>query len=98
MANFRFSGDTAFIGGDLTVQSGAALQNFLRTLLANQGALAVDLRGVEMWDSSAIQLFLSWIRSRHDEPVVWRNMPHEMINDIQIMGLAKFFSGATNER
>ncbi|HOW52682.1 MAG TPA: STAS domain-containing protein [bacterium] len=98
MANFRLSGDTAFIGGDLTVNSGAAIQTFLRNLQVRQNDLTIDLRGAEVWDSATIQLFLSWIRSRQGGAVVWRNMPRDMAGDLRIMGLAKLFNGATHEQ
>lgn len=98
MANFRLSGDTAFIGGDLTVNAGAPLQTFLRNLLSARTSVTVDLRGAEVWDSSTFQLFLSWLKSRSEGTVVWRNMPRDMAGDLRIMGLAKLFNGATNEQ
>lgn len=99
MANFRLSGDTAFIGGDLTVNAGAPLQTFLRNLLASgRRDLTVDLRGAEVWDSSTIQLFLSWLKSRSEGTVMWRNMPRDLAGDLRIMGLAKLFNGAINEQ
>ncbi len=98
MANFRLSGNTAFIGGDLTVNSGAPLQTFLRNLLAGRTDITIDLRGAEVWDSSTIQMFLSWLKSRSEGTVIWRNMPRDMAGDLRIMGLAKLFNGATNEQ
>ncbi len=99
MANFRLSGDTAFIGGDLTVNAGSALQTFLRNLLsATRTKVTIDLRGADVWDSSTVQLFLSWMKSRSEGTVTWRNMPRDMVGDLRIMGLAKLFNGATNEQ
>ncbi len=95
MANFRLSGDKAFLGGDLTVSSATALKNFLLAISsARRKEIVMDLRGVETWDSSAFQLFLSWMRSNRDMTVVWRNLPPDFIEDLRITGLANFFNGA----
>lgn len=97
MANFRLSGDKAFIGGDLTVGSAAALKNFLVTLSsARRTEIVVDLRGLEMWDSSALQLFLAWMRGNPGMAVTWRNMPPDFAEDLRITGLANLFNGASH--
>ena len=99
MANFRLSGDKAFIGGDLTVGSAHALKNFLLTLSTTQRReISIDLRGVEAWDSSTIQLFLSWMKSRSDGAVTWRNVPRDLAADLRITGLAKLFNGVSHEQ
>ncbi len=97
MANFRLSGDKAFIGGDLTVGSATALKNFLLTLSsARRKEIVIDLRGIETWDSSALQLFLAWMKGNPDMTVAWRNMPSEFIEDLRITGLANFFNGVSH--
>jgi len=99
MANFRLSGDKAFIGGDLTVGSAAALKNFLLTVSRTpRREVSVDLRGVENWDSAAIQIFLSWMKGSKDTAIVWRNMPPDLVEDLRVTGLANLFSGVPHEQ
>lgn len=99
MANFRLSGNKAFIGGDLTVGSAGALKNFLLTLShTKHKEIIVDLNGIERWDSSAIQLFVSWLKGNPSLPVTWRNMPPDLVADIRLIGLAKLFNEVSHEQ
>jgi|GEM_PF-803682 len=99
MANFRLSGNKAFIGGDITVGSAAALKNFLLTLShTKHKEIVVDLRGLERWDSSAIQLFVSWVKGIPSLTITWRNVPPDFAADLRLIGLAKLFNGVSHEQ
>lgn len=97
MANFKVDGNNIFLGGDISVNSGESLLNFFRNISIAGELIIIDLKSIETWDSSAIQVFLSWMKSLGDRRIKWKNMPEGMKNDVKIMGLAKLFNGVAND-
>jgi len=98
MANFKIEGGNIQIGGDITLICGEALLNFLRNTNHSLDTMNVDLKSVSRWDSSAVQLFVSWLKTlRGSTQVSWRNVPEEMAEDIRLMGLSNLFNGVNDE-
>jgi len=92
MANFKIDGTHIHIGGDISISEGESLYTFLKDLPFFKKEVTVDMKRVEMWDTSSIQTFISWMKST-EMTVIWKNIPEEMVHDLKIMGLSSLFKG-----
>ncbi|HNW81899.1 MAG TPA: STAS domain-containing protein [bacterium] len=92
MASFKIDGKTVFISGDLSINEGESLYNFLRDFPFSSEDVNVDLNRVSSWDTSSLQTFISWMKSTQMK-IVWKNIPEEFMNDLKLSGLSGYFKG-----
>lgn len=92
MANFKIDGTKIHISGDISINDGESLFNFLKNLPFFKEEITVDLKRAETWDTSSVQTFVSWMKSS-EMLIKWKNMPVEMTEDIKLMGLSSLFKG-----
>jgi len=90
MANYKIDGSTIHISGDISINDGESLYNFLKELPFSSKKVKVNLKRAESWDMSTLQIFISWMKSS-DMEIVWKNIPKEMKNDLKLTGLANLF-------
>lgn len=90
MANFKFDGDIIHISGDISINESNSLYNFLSNLPVTGENIKVNLSGAELWDSSTMQIFVSWAKST-ERKIVWKNIPSEMKSDLKLAGLFSLF-------
>lgn len=96
MASFKIDGKTVFVSGDLSINEGESLYNFLRELPFSSEEISVDLKRAGSWDTSSIQTFISWMKST-EMKITWKNIPGELMNDLKLLGLSSNFKGVKNE-
>ncbi len=93
MANFKFDRNTVYISGDISIKESSSLYNFLTGLpVSSNDRVEINLSGTEVWDSSTIQIFLSFMKNSKKK-IVWKNIPEEMKRDIKLTGLLNLFKG-----
>ncbi len=90
MAKFKFDGNVIHISGDISINESKSLYNFLSNLPVKGEEIKVNLSGAELWDSSTMQIFISWTKSSA-EKITWNNIPPEMKSDLKLMGLFSLF-------
>ncbi|HDT11808.1 MAG TPA: STAS domain-containing protein [bacterium] len=90
MANFQFDGNVIHISGDISINESRSLYNFLSNLPVTGDEIKVNLSGAELWDSSTMQIFISWTKSSARK-IVWKNISPEMKSDLKLMGLFSLF-------
>ncbi len=96
MATFKSDGNRIIISGDITVSSGNALLTFLRSITPGSEPLTFDLKSTEKWDSSAIQMFMSFMNTHKPRKILWKNIPPVMQEDIKLLGITSLFNGENN--
>ncbi len=99
MANFNVDGNVFYLSGDLSIASSESLFNFFREITLDKTEISVDLKAVESWDTSTIQIFIALMKTmkKNNISVIWKNVPQEMLEDIKLMGLSKLFEGEIYE-
>ncbi|HRZ78791.1 MAG TPA: STAS domain-containing protein [bacterium] len=96
MASFKIDGSTVFISGDISINEGGDLYNFLKDIPFSTEEIMIDLGRVSAWDTSSVQTFISWAKSTRMK-VAWRNFPAGFMNDLKLLGLWNNFKGVKNE-
>lgn len=91
MANFHIDGNTVKISGDISIAYAESLLNMLREAGNIPEEKLIDLSNLEIWDSSSIQIFISFIKSNKKENIKWINMPENFEKDLKIMGILTLF-------
>jgi phospholipid transport system transporter-binding protein len=83
-------GDCLQVSGHLTMETVAAVFN---TGLQpdGDGALVIDLAKVEMVDSAAVSLLLSWLRraQRNQVAISFANVPDNLLSLARLYGVAE---------
>jgi ABC-type transporter Mla MlaB component len=90
MANYKIDGNSLHISGDISINDGESLYHFLKDLPFSSKSVNVNLKRAESWDTSTLQLFISWIKSSEME-IFWKNIPEEMKKDLKLTGLSGLF-------
>lgn len=96
MASFKIDGNTVFISGDISINEGGDLYNFLKDIPFSTEEILIDLGRVSAWDTSSVQIFISWMKSTSMK-VIWRNFPTGFMSDLKLLGLSNNFKGVKNE-
>ena len=96
MGTYNVEGNVIYLAGDISVNDGEKLLGFLRGVSPTSDVVTVDMKGVERWDSSSIQMLVSFRKSLKEIEIVWRGAPVLMSEDIELMGLSGIFSEGRN--
>jgi anti-anti-sigma factor len=99
MANFNVDGNVFYLSGDLSIASSESLFNFFREITLDKTEIIIDLKAIESWDTSTIQIFIALSKKmkKNNISIIWKNVPKEMLSDIKLMGLSNLFEGETYE-
>jgi len=96
MASFKIDGNTVFISGDISINEGESLFNFLKDIPFSTEEILIDTGRVTSWDTSSVQTLISWMKSTRMK-IIWRNIPAGFMNDLKLLGLSNNFKGVKNE-
>lgn len=96
MASFKIDGNTVFMSGDISINEGESLFNFLKDIPFSTDEILIDMSRVSAWDTSSVQTFISWMKSTRMK-VIWRKFPSGFANDLKLLGLSNNFKGVKNE-
>ncbi len=91
MANFHIDGNTVKISGDISISYAESLVNVLKEAGNISGEKLIDLSNLETWDSSSVQILISFLKSNKKENIKWINMPENFVRDLKIMGILTLF-------
>ncbi len=97
MGNYSFKDNVVYLGGDVSINSGDELLDFLRRVSPDSNSITVDLKNVESWDSTSLQMLISFKKSIGNVKVRWKDFPRLMFDDIKLMGLSSIFSEDKND-
>ena len=99
MANFNVDRNVFYLSGDLSIASSESLFNFFREITLDKTEIIIDLKAIESWDTSTIQIFIALSKKmkKNNISIIWKNVPKEMLSDIKLMGLSNLFEGETYE-
>lgn len=87
-------GNIVQVSGRLTLDTAAALFGNALALKDGVGDVVIDLAQVEMVDSSAVSLMLSWLRAAQHKNVklTLMNVPDNLISLANLYGVAETLS------
>ncbi|MFO7734845.1 MAG: STAS domain-containing protein [bacterium] len=91
MANFHIDGNTVKISGDISISYAESLVNLLKEAGNISGEKLIDLSNLETWDSSSVQILISFLKSNKKENIKWINVPENFVRDLKIMGILTLF-------
>ena len=82
--------DTWRLAGDLTFATvGELLKEFTRYMTLPR---VVDLDAVTHTDSAGLALLIEWVRQTKDTPIIFKNVPAQMLNLAVVSGVQAILS------